>query len=500
MKRFATFLCTVLIMGSAMVGAQVRDTVVFSAEYDSWRNLHNLTEMYSGFVGRCKVFGSDSKPYNFTLQSIKMVDGVLELRRGEGYVSSREPYIPSDSFKQFTRGYDVTVDYRSREPVALSNQKDTVAGDGGGAGSVSIHVPPGGLFKFRAGKALATVTRITVSGVIPGETVDLSTLAGNMKDYAGREVTLRGDGGLTVEYVYSCGDGGYRFYAKDDNHYEPKDLPLDGQCDYNRNVGRVQASDYDQSNWIELNIPAELAGGIDPAGLQAGQFSVDAVKGTVGRDTVNMSLTVSETPRLAAAVGGKLNTYIAPNFMGSVQTVGGTSYFFVTPKPMEVADVQWIVWSGDRASGKFVIPRQNEPTADGGRANTLGLQGGFCANFSMLAADGGDGPQLVDGAVYRLTGLIKKDSTPEVAMQPGRRAYNENAAVSGDYVVYPLELTMESPSVATGLNGAHAGQPVIRRTYVDMTGHERREPFSGPNIVVTTHSDGTTSMKKLLFP
>ena len=136
---------------------------------------------------------------------------------------------------------------------------------------------------------------------------------------------------------------------------------------------------YDQSNWIGLRIPD---------GKNVSQDIMNRpLKGVVGKltSTVNPEFILEQMPE---ANGEKVpytsNVYIAASFYGqNLQTssVNNKVYFFVQPKPMELANVEWAQWNGE----KFLVPVANEANPTWNDAN---LQGEFEFNGSYLEQGG----------------------------------------------------------------------------------------------------------------
>lgn len=135
---------------------------------------------------------------------------------------------------------------------------------------------------------------------------------------------------------------------------------------------------YDQSNWIGLRIPN---------GQNVSQDIMNRpLKGVVGKltSTVNPEFILEQMPVANGdAVNYTPNVYIAASFNGSNHQTGinDKEYYFVQPKPMELANVEWAQWDGE----KFIAPVHSGEHQDW---NQLELEGEFEFNGSFLEQGG----------------------------------------------------------------------------------------------------------------
>lgn len=174
--------------------------------------------------------------------------------------------------------------------------------------------------------------------------------------------------------------------CKDDNGYATKDERNNAEyidfmhtASLTKDLKSEIPDTYDQSNWIGLRIPD---------GKNVSQDIMNRpLKGVVGKltSTVNPEFILEQMPE---ANGEKVpytsNVYIAASFYGqNLQTssVNNKVYFFVQPKPMELANVEWAQWNGE----KFLVPVANEANPTWNDAN---LQGEFEFNGSYLEQGG----------------------------------------------------------------------------------------------------------------
>ena len=151
--------------------------------------------------------------------------------------------------------------------------------------------------------------------------------------------------------------------------------------------------------------------------------------------------------------------------------------FFVAPKPMEIAQVEWAMW--DAASEMFIMPHA---------ADDSGLHGAFLPNFSMLENVSNPNPQ--DGYGYHFPALIKLTETSSQSSAPILAAGN-----SSTWTVYPLEWNSDTP---TAIDNMQTGKGVTRIVYYNTMGVASDVPHRGINIVVTEYSDGSRTAVKML--
>ena len=185
-----------------------------------------------------------------------------------------------------------------------------------------------------------------------------------------------------VEFV----DNGSMLICKDNNGYASKDVcDNDDYIDFMHSATQTVGikskipNPYDQSNWIGLRLPDGTTASPNLLGCP--------LTGVVGKltNTVNPEFALEQAPE---ANGGKVsyapNVYIAASFNGSnpqTSSVTGKQYFFVQPKPMEIANIEWAQWNGE----KFVAPVANAANPNWNQAQ---LTGEFEFNGSMLEQGG----------------------------------------------------------------------------------------------------------------
>ena len=244
---------------------------------------------------------------------------------------------------------------------------------------------------------------------------------------------------------------------------------------------------WDQSNWIVLNVPAEtdLTQSQDPTG-----HKLSGVRGTL-INKVNPTLQLTKVPTPGEQATVNFNTYLATDFDPEMLALT-ENYFFLPAKPMEVAKVMWAMW--DAASGKFVVasPVNN---------STGRIDGAFYADLTKYYNDPSHPiGEIKDGYVYNFTGFAAVNVNGVSAST--LKGISTLADETPGMVVYPLanwELKGDS-NIITAINGVYSDgyREVVGVEYVNAAGLTSDKPFKGVNIVVTRYSDGSrTTVKKL---
>ena len=264
-------------------------------------------------------------------------------------------------------------------------------------------------------------------------------------------------------------------YCKDDNKALNKSVKADDEIDYIKEKTTLQQKDWDQSNWIAVTLPSEPGNGLLDHRLT----------NVVGRlkSKVNPEFEASLMPIAGEENPYDENTYITCNFWGDGHQKGvnhgeDANMFFVVPKPMEIANVEWAMW--DEESGMFVMPSAAAGTE---------LQGAFLPNFSMLENVSNPNPQ--DGGGYHFPALIKL--TESSSQGKAHVLADDN---SNNWTVYPLEWSTQS--VITAIDGVQSGKTITRVVYYNLMGVESDKPHHGINIVETRYSDGTRTTTKVI--
>ena len=285
---------------------------------------------------------------------------------------------------------------------------------------------------------------------------------------------------------------GKKIYCKDENDYAAPSVPKDGEVDYALDKAHIMTGSWDQSNWIAL----QLDNGEEWSGKQAQLigYLLKNVNGKLKNKTnpvfvVNSkSLPDAFSNEKVDYLAGNPNVFITCNMVStSQQGADGVNYFFVAPKPMEIAEIKWAFWDGE----KFTVPPYVE-----GQINELQFGGGFYVDMTEL---GEFAPTLDVNHVYQFVGLIKHETATSSRLNASR----DVPAVSTNYVVYPVGDMSDVGSIVgdviTGINDLLPGKTVKALRYIDTLGRVSTKPFSGINIIQVEYTDGTRqTMKKLL--
>ena len=183
------------------------------------------------------------------------------------------------------------------------------------------------------------------------------------------------------------------------------------------------------------------------------------------------------------------NTYCAINFIGESGVKGTnpvytSSYYFATPKANEFANVVWAVYNA--TDGAFHLPARQ------GSANAQEFKAAFKVDYSLNSTPA---PELIDGDMYTFEALIKEVATTEAKPAPRKTAYDSTTAPSTRFVVFPLN---GSSNITTAISEVSSAKKAKTIRYYNTLGTESSHPSKGINIMVTTHTDGTTTAVKVL--
>lgn len=173
-----------------------------------------------------------------------------------------------------------------------------------------------------------------------------------------------------------CKDNGG--YANRDEKSNEEYIDFMHTATLTNGINSAIPADYDQSNWIGLR----LSDGKELSYL----LKSYPLKGVVGKltSTVNPEFILEQAPEAdGEALSFTPNVYIAASFNSVNHQSGknGKEYFFVVPKPMEYANVEWAQWDGE----KFIAPVHD---ASHPEWNQNELTGEFEFNGSYLEQGG----------------------------------------------------------------------------------------------------------------
>ena len=275
---------------------------------------------------------------------------------------------------------------------------------------------------------------------------------------------------------------GKTIWFKDDNKFANPDVcnSTDNNFEMSANgkVWHSKDASFDQSNWIEVVFPSEVNYDENYAKNLTGVYSYNGG---------NPKLTVTTTDGIEETLyEGTIstNSYMPANFAGSQQghyTNNGSqvecTYFFVTPKPQEVAKIFYAVYS----NGALTMP-----------SNTNGVSGTVTVDMSKNATTF----EPENDKVYSNFDVIiciDASSAPAPAPQgaPMLKAQGDN------YKVYPVNLTAEN-DVTTAISTVGVNGEVKSVKYVSVAGVVSDRPFQGVNIVVTEYTDGSRTTAKVV--
>ncbi|MBR1881565.1 MAG: hypothetical protein IJ808_00880 [Muribaculaceae bacterium] len=366
---------------------------------------------------------------------------------------------------------------------------------------------------------------------LPKETHDLNWLVQNGE--VGREYEIEDE--LRLVYLYDIGTE-WNIFAKDNDNYSNRDIAQDGEINYVQknfsviapkplNKGSYTYVD-DQSNWVMIKANTKQLEAASNLGkvlpdyettvseqLTMKRIYVSKIKGTY-TDAVNPTITltaelsddnVTVTPSNEVTKNDSelgVNVFIPANFYSYSTQHGsnGKDYFFVRPKPNEVAKITWSVFDKDKKAMAIPVQAQGQ--------NEASLQGAFpisedydLQNIGSL--DYRNDKAFIPNQSYSFYAVIQK--------KPGAsRNARRRAEITGDfatlddceYIVYPLDSNSGEGGdavVVTAVNEVAGNKVAASTQYVNLAGQRSNRPWQGINIVVTRYTDGTTATTKVIL-
>ena len=276
----------------------------------------------------------------------------------------------------------------------------------------------------------------------------------------------------------------------------------------NNTLGAAQQlltpDDYDQSNWVIIKVPTTIAG----------DFSVGMtipggnLKGYIETDKTRPTFRLLAVENQAGNTSVNLNTYSVAHLMADPNTHLLTSgknnqdYFFMTPKPAEVANVTWAVVKKVGNNVYAYIPARNDEVGD----NALDFHGRVLLSPDFYGGNANDWTeeklQELEGKAICFKAAITAESGVAYANNAPRRSanpsINESDPVSSNHVVYPLDISPANV-IVTSVEGVKVQKTVKAVKFYNLQGVESNTPFDGVNIVVEQLNDGTTRSSKMLF-
>ena len=266
----------------------------------------------------------------------------------------------------------------------------------------------------------------------------------------------------------------------------------DGATDFMRdvvhNVNDHQNGPWQQNNWVMLDFTDENANVTDVK--KNGIIQGESLTG-VYTDKDNYTIKVSGRLTQQCVDGDEYepNVYSPANFHSSnTQTIGGTTYWFMTPKVMEVCKFTWAMYYND--------PTNGYPAGLYMQDGEVPLKGGVGIDLSYNSAS----PTLVNGESYRFNGVIMKavSGKKDPNTNPEDHYPQDGSTLNPYFNVAATNLTKADGQVITAVNEVKTGCEVVSVTYCDLAGRMSQKPFAGVNIIVTRYSDGSTTTQKVI--
>lgn len=263
---------------------------------------------------------------------------------------------------------------------------------------------------------------------------------------------------------------------------------------------RSNRSDWDQSNWVELNFGENTTSPSNAAGFVGKLIKAGTVKGTYA-DSRNYRIDLDQLPEEDGTEAYEPNYYSTVNFMCMNQTrvpsqaSTGKMYYFLNPKIQEYSLVTFAVW--DAANHVFVVPTQD------GADNADNLDGAFSVNWGLNAfgdqTEGLDNKASVSGAQsYIFHAIVRVPEAASAAASAPAYLTGKNVAPTADYVVFPLDLQDNDANIVTAVSDVRAAAQAKGVEYINIAGQRSATPWQGVNIVVTHYDNGTSKAVKVI--
>ena len=280
---------------------------------------------------------------------------------------------------------------------------------------------------------------------------------------------------------------------------------------------------FKQYNWIAILLPpgynaSDYVGKLIPGSTISGKYCNSMADANGGYMYLNPVIEVEGMPAAASLHGGyttELNTYLPANF-GSHET-----HFLIHPRPNEVLKMKYVVFHDN----KIITLPAKRVKPDGSVVNSRGLRGGTFYHDDLNFLDDGTydkqlnelktAEQFQPTMTYTTSKAIaciedwaqenltyENDATKEQELftylfpwspMKSWEAFAARALVPLAIAQYTL-----SGDVVTSVDEPQAAKKIAYTRYFNLAGQHRTEPVEGVNIVVTTYTDGTTQVSKLL--
>ena len=260
--------------------------------------------------------------------------------------------------------------------------------------------------------------------------------------------------------------------------------------------------DYNQSNWVIIQVPKTMAINFHPGMTISGR----TLKGAIENDKTTPLFNMAAVENPAGDQQVNLNTYSVAHLMADNTTHllksgkdGEGYYFFMTPKPAEVAEVTWAIPKLiDNNFYAYIPANDNGTNGHEFHGRVLLLPNMYAGSISDWSEETWSS---IEGKAIRFKAVITAQSGKTSANAP-RRAEGasiiEDDDISTQHVVYPLEFDFDS-GIVTSVEGVKSSAAVTAVKFYNLQGMESDTPFNGINIVVEHLNDGTTRSSKMRF-
>lgn len=309
-----------------------------------------------------------------------------------------------------------------------------------------------------------------------------------------------------LQVVYACqANGKYTMWARDlvDNINAVEVPATGGDCvDYMHAAGQ-QTGQWQQNNWVMLDFASVSAAKYNSIADLLAQGKHPVVKGGTlsGQFVDQRNYTIKVNNESSLELDTDVDNYVfnvycpanyGPNDENGSQQSETQTYWFITPKVMEVATHTWSVWKASGDDGAFYMPERK--FEDGKWFNEANLQGAYDVAWDYNAGSF----RPTDGEAYQFLAvtMLKSEQQSEPAGAPRRVGAQPDSQPNATQVVNPLDLNGDAEHVVTAVNRLVADRQVVSVTYCDVAGRMSTKPFKGVNIVVTRYSDGTQQTTK----
>lgn len=281
---------------------------------------------------------------------------------------------------------------------------------------------------------------------------------------------------------------------------------------------------FKQYNWIAILLPQEYkasdyVGKLIPGGTIIGKYCSSMSDANGGYMYLNPVIETDRMPNAADLQGGyttMLNTYLPANFASDE-----AQHFLIHPRPNEVLKMKYVVFHDNNI---ITLPAKRVKP-DGSVVNSRGLRGGtFYHSLNFLDDGTYDKQQLKElktAEHYQptITYVTSKAIACIEDWAQENLTYENDATKKQEIFTYlfpwspkkswesfsaralvPMAIAQFTPSgdVVTSADNPHTTKAVASTRYYDLAGKLRTKPEKGVNIIVTTYTDGSTQVTKLL--